>query len=128
MLNQIRIPREINRKALIDSVDRLVVAQQRIDAATNTVYSIIRASGGEPDSSRKLDHWYELNHAEFIKELERRKIRVSIKQRAEWIEMLDEKKALIAHDILDVVKINDVIDALVFDAYALTPAERAKSQ
>ncbi len=36
------------------------------------------------EMSKKLENWYELSFAEFIKELGKKKIKLSISEEAEW--------------------------------------------
>jgi hypothetical protein len=73
--------------------------------------------------SKKLQDWYLLSYAEFIKELEKKKIKLSLSEEAEWETYFtsEAKKALELK--AQIAKTDKEIDQLVYALYELTEDE-----
>jgi type I restriction-modification system DNA methylase subunit len=74
---------------------------------------------------KKLQDWYKLTYAEFIKELGKKKVKLSLSQEAEWEDyfMEESKKVL---DIKATIDDTDTeIDAMVYELYGLSKDEIA---
>ena len=74
---------------------------------------------------KKLQDWYKLSYAEFIKELAKKKVKLSLSQEAEWEDyfMQESKKALELKATIDAT--DKAIDAMVYDLYGLSEEEIA---
>lgn len=74
---------------------------------------------------KKLQDWYKLTYAEFIKELAKKKVKLSLTQEAEWEDyfMQESKKALELKAIINAT--DKAIDAMVYDLYGLSKEEIA---
>lgn len=72
---------------------------------------------------KKLQDWYKLSYAEFIKELTKKKVILSLSQEAEWEDyfMQESKKALELKAIIDAT--DKAIDTMVYKLYELTDEE-----
>ena len=75
------------------------------------------------DLPGKLQNWYLLSYPEFIKELEKKKIKLTLAQKAEWEEyfILESKKAIDIKEQID--KTDEEIDIMVYQLYGLTSEE-----
>ncbi len=73
--------------------------------------------------SRKLENWYELTYTDFLKELKKKKIELSLSQKAEWEDyFLTEQK--LALEIQNKITSTDKeIDAMVYELYGLSEEE-----
>jgi len=73
----------------------------------------------------KLQDWYKLSYPEFIKELAKKKVKLSLSQEAEWEDYFNQesKKALELKATIDVT--DKEIDRLVYELYGLTEEEIA---
>jgi hypothetical protein len=73
--------------------------------------------------SKKIETWYGLNFAEFLKELGKKKINLSIKEEAEWEDYfaLESQKVLELQSQID--QTDKEIDRLVYELYGLTEEE-----
>lgn len=72
---------------------------------------------------KKLQDWYKLPYAEFIKELIKKKVKLSLSEEAEWEDyfMQESKKTL---DIKATIDATDkAIDAMVYELYGLSEEE-----
>jgi type I restriction-modification system DNA methylase subunit len=74
---------------------------------------------------KKLEDWYLLTFAEFVKELKKKKIALSISQEAEWEDyfLAQQQKALQLKTKIDTT--DKQIDAMVYELYGLTEEEIA---
>jgi hypothetical protein len=75
------------------------------------------------DLPGKLQNWYLLSYAEFINELAKKKVKLSLKEEAEWeAYFLEEaKQALELESEID--KTDKEIDRMVYELYGLTEEE-----
>ncbi|RRO12324.1 Eco57I restriction-modification methylase domain-containing protein [Flavobacteriaceae bacterium 14752] len=72
---------------------------------------------------KKLQNWYELSFADFVKELKKKKIKLSLSQKAEWEDyfLAEQQKAL---DLQAQINATDAaIDQMVYELYGLTEEE-----
>ena len=74
---------------------------------------------------KKLQDWYLLSYAEFIKELSKKKVKLSLSEEAEWEDYFvqESKKALDLKAKIDTT--DKEIDAMVYALYGLTEEEIA---
>jgi hypothetical protein len=72
---------------------------------------------------KKLQEWYLLSYSEFINELSKKKIKLSLSQEAEWEDyfMQESKKALELKATIDAT--DKSIDAMVYELYGLSEDE-----
>ena len=72
---------------------------------------------------KKLQDWYLLSYGDFIKELEKKKVKLSLSQKAEWEDyfLQESKKALELKNNIDTT--DKEIDAMVYELYGLTEEE-----
>ncbi|WP_456424770.1 Eco57I restriction-modification methylase domain-containing protein [Lutibacter sp.] len=72
---------------------------------------------------KKLQDWYLLSFAEFVKELKKKKIKLSLQQEAEWEDyfLVEQQKATTLKQQIDVT--DKEIDAMVYKLYGLSEEE-----
>ena len=74
---------------------------------------------------KKLENWYELTFADFLKELKKKKIVLSFEEDEKWEDYFlpQQQKALEIKD--QITKTDKEIDAMVYELYDLTDEEIA---
>ena len=72
---------------------------------------------------KKLQDWYKLTYPEFIKELAKKKVKLSLSQEAEWEDyfMQESKKVLELKSQIDAT--DKAIDTMVYELYGLSEEE-----
>ena len=72
---------------------------------------------------RKLKDWFKLSYCEFIKELAKKKVKLSLFEKVEWEDYFnsESKKALELKAQIDAT--DKTIDAMVYELYGLTDEE-----
>lgn len=124
-VKQIPIP-ELSDKdfEILDNYcDKMLLLKSEI---TDTSFKLQRALEREFSLEvlpKKLKDWYLLSFAEFIKELEKKKVKLSLSQKAEWeTYFLEEAKK--AQDLKITIDTTDKqIDQMVYELYGLTEGE-----
>ena len=72
---------------------------------------------------KKLHHWYLLSYSDFIKELEKQKVKLSLSQKAEWEDYFTIEATKV-NTIKTQIEDNDkAIDAMVYELYGLSKEE-----
>ena len=73
--------------------------------------------------STKLQNWYKLQFKDFLKELKKAKVQLSLSEEAEWIPYFSEQKQKAQELKSEINRIDDEIDQKVYQFYGLTAEE-----
>jgi type I restriction-modification system DNA methylase subunit len=119
----IKIPVDIskyeeNSKFLIDKNDHFQEVLQKFQRTVKRKFEL-------EDLPKKLQDWYLLSYSDFIKELGKKKVKLSLSQEAEWEDYFIEesKKALELKATIDAT--DKAIDKMVYELYGLNEEEIA---
>ncbi|MFZ4740604.1 MAG: Eco57I restriction-modification methylase domain-containing protein, partial [Bacteroidales bacterium] len=118
----IDIPNEF-QEPFIDQVDIMLSLNINLQELSQKFQRSIQRKFELEDLPNKLQDWYKLSYPEFIKELAKKKIKLSLSQEAEWeVYFLEEsKKALELKSKID--KTDKQIDLMVYKLYELSYKE-----
>ena len=126
MLNSIPIPEKLDKSATVQNVNRIIAALEKIAAATAVVHSAIRASCGSKGLGRKLDKWFALTRGDFVAEVQKRGVAMTLRGRAEWADLFDEQTASIAQSLATLATAERNMDNTLYTAFGLNADERTK--
>ncbi len=72
---------------------------------------------------KKLENWYELSFADFVKELAKKKVKLSLSEEAEWegYFLQEQQKAVAIKN--EIVATDKAIDKMVYELYGLSEEE-----
>jgi type I restriction-modification system DNA methylase subunit len=73
--------------------------------------------------TNKLNDWYSLSYSDFIKELRKKKIKLSLSEEAEWEEYFNEQKHKAQTLKFEIDKTDREIDLIVYELYGLMEEE-----
>jgi len=73
--------------------------------------------------SRKLQTWHDLELRDFLKELKKAKVQLSLSQEAEWMQYFNEQKQKAQLLKSDINRVDAEIDQMVYQLYGLTEDE-----
>lgn len=124
MLDSIPIPKSLNQAKLIYNVNIINNSLDLIGRATDVIYSAIRASVGGGKLGRKLHEWFNLTKPEFVAEIEKRGVKMGLKDKIEWGELFDKQVAEIEQDLVRLAAAKQDIDSAIFLAFGLTTEEQ----
>ena len=119
---QIPIP-NINNEALSTMVDEMLKKTEALQSLADQFQRSIERNFDIEKPSQKLESWYDLTFKDFLKELKKKKIILSLTQQAEWEDyfLQEQQKATAIKTEID--KLDAEIDALVYSLYGLTEEE-----
>jgi hypothetical protein len=109
--------------ALKDLVDLIISTKKELLELSNKLLGNLQRKFALAELSKKLQDWYLLSYAEFINELEKKKVKLSLSEEAEWETYFtsEAKKALELKAQIE--KTDKEIDQLVYALYELTEDE-----
>ena len=110
-------------KEFIQIAEKIILCQNDYNEIIQKFQRTIQRKFELEELPKKLQDWYKLSYAEFIKELAKKKVKLSLSQEAEWEDyfMQESKKALELKATIDAT--DKAIDAMVYELYGLTPEE-----
>jgi len=122
-LSKIPIKMISDQAELIGMADRMLRMTSDLYSVEERLVSLLRSKYSLPDLSRKLEHWPTLEFKEFLKELQKAKVTLSLSEEAEWLGYFSEQQAK-AHALqAEIDRTDKEIDALVYRLYGLTEEE-----
>lgn len=120
--------KEVDKKEqqpLIDKAKIMLAENKKLYELSSKFFALLKSEFTLEKPSTKLEQWYTLTFAEFTAELAKKKIALTVAQKAEWMEHFEKQKA-IANAIKVAIDTTDhEIDQMVYALYALTPEEIA---
>ncbi len=76
-----------------------------------------------PKLTTKLENWHELDFKDFLKELTKAKIKLSLSEEAEWMQYFNEQKQKAQQLKSEIAQTDREIDQMVYQLYELTDEE-----
>jgi hypothetical protein len=109
----------------IEKADSMLKLNSELQEQSQKFQRTIQRKFELEELPKKLQDWYKLPYAEFIKELAKKKVKLSLSQEAEWEDyfMQESKKALELKATIDAT--DKAIDAMVYELYGLSEEEIA---
>ena len=83
----------------------------------------IQRKFGLDDLPKKLQEWYLLNYTEFIKELNKRKVKLSLAQEAEWEDYFVEESNKVIELKATINMAEVAINRMIYNLYELNEKE-----
>ena len=125
-VKQIPIPKikEEQRRVLSKNVDLIIELKAKLHNEIERSLELIKTEYNLKKVNNKIEKFYQLEWNELIEELEKQKVKLSLKRKEDLNEWFREKKATI-NDIQN--KINSIdkeIDSIIFVAFHLTKEEQ----
>ena len=113
-----------NSSDMIENVNLVLSTNKDLQDVSNKFQrSLQRRLEGLDKLSKKLENWYELTFVDFLKELKKKKIKLSIVEEAEWEDyfLSEQQEAIVLKS--QIKKTEKEIDAMVYKLYSLTEEE-----
>jgi hypothetical protein len=124
-VKQIPLPKLSNKnlEILDDYCDKMLQLKKEIKETAIKFQRTIQRKFEGLEINKKLESWHELSFAEFVKELGKKKIKLSLSEEAEWEDyfLQEQKKALTLKQKIETT--DKEIDSMVYELYGLTDEE-----
>lgn len=110
-------------KELVQKVDIMLVKNKQLLEIQNRLIELLISDLKIEKLSEKLENWFLLEWKDFLKELNKKKIDLTLKQKSEWMKHFNTEK-IKASSIREIITQTDKeIDSIVYDIYNLSPKE-----
>lgn len=118
----VNIPLE-KQQPFIEKADKMLFLNKELQDLSQKFQRMLLRKFDLEKLSTRLQEWYLLDFSDFIKELKRLKVKLSLSQESEWEEyFLEEKSKAIAMDS-EIKNTDKEIDSMVYRLYDLTDEE-----
>ena len=120
----IPIVADLNReKKIIEKADQMLSLNKELQELSAKFQRNLQREFSLETLSKKLQNWYELSFAEFLKELAKAKLNLTLSQKAEWEDyfLAEQQKAISIKSQID--QTDKEIDQMVYQLYGLTEEE-----
>jgi hypothetical protein len=114
-----------NQQPFIEKADLMLTLNKELQEQSQKFQRTIQRKFDLEELPKKLLDWYKLSYSEFIKELTKKKVKLSLSQEVEWEEFFlqESRKALEINSTIDAT--DKAIDAMVYELYGLSEEEIA---
>ncbi len=126
MLDSIPVPASVDEATIVKNVDKILSALDAVSTATARIQKLVRSATGSLKLGRSFDRWYDISNTEFIQELRKAGLKLSIAEAAEWIDILEKSKAAVTDNLSAFKTGSDAIDCLLLDAFGLDQRDRER--
>lgn len=121
--NRIPIPEKINQQSFIEKADLMLSLNKDLQETAQKFQRTIQRKFNVEDLPKKLQDWYVLSYADFIKELAKKKVKLTLSEEAEWEDYF-ETESKKAQDLKVQIDATDkAIDKMVYELYGLSEEE-----
>lgn len=112
-----------DQKPFIEKVDLILSLNKKFQEQYQKFQRTIQRKFELEELPKKLQDWYKLTYPEFIKELGKKKVKLSLSQEAEWEDyfITESKRALEVQSQIDAT--DKAIDKMVYELYGLSEEE-----
>jgi REP element-mobilizing transposase RayT len=125
-----RIPIVLNlnqetQKPFIISADYMLSLNKELQKIKSSFLGLLQSKFTLEKTTNKLQNWHELDFGDFLKELKKQKVKLSLSEEAEWMQYFNEQKEKAQKIIAEINKTDKEIDQMVYKLYELTEDEIA---
>ena len=112
-----------NQQPFIEKADQMLSLNKELQELSAKFQRNLQREFSLETLSKKLQNWYELSFAEFLKELAKAKLNLTLSQKAEWEDyfLAEQQKAVSIKSKID--QTDKEIDQMVYNLYGLTKEE-----
>ena len=112
-----------NAEMFIEKADKMLFLNKNLQELSKKFQRLLTRKFELEKLTTKLQDWYLLKFSEFVKELKKSKIKLSLKEEMEWEEIFLDKKEE-AEKVKNEIEMTDKeIDRMVYKLYGLSEKE-----
>ncbi len=113
------------QEPFIEKADQMLSKTAYLQEIVTKFHRSLQREFSLKTTSKRILSWYELSYADFLAELKKHKVVISLSQKAEWENYFDQQKEKVLEIQSQVACINEEIDQMVYQLYGLTEDEIA---
>jgi type I restriction-modification system DNA methylase subunit len=119
----IKVVLEENQQPFIVKADQMLSLNKQLQETSQKFQRNLQREFNLEKLSGKLENWFQAPFNEFLKELEKNKVKLTLSQKAEWEDyfLQEQKKAIEIKHLIDTT--DKEIDQMVYQLYGLSEEE-----
>ena len=121
------LPIKLGNKSIQEKLDQsvydIVNLKSELLNFTKQFVNLLQSKFNIKKLTKKLQNWHELEFGEFLKELKKAKVKLSLSEEAEWMKYFNEQKQKAQGLQAEINRIDHEIDQMVYALYGLTEEE-----
>jgi type I restriction-modification system DNA methylase subunit len=120
-----RLPIRISENQLdfIVKADEIISKNEQLYELSKSFVQFLISKMSIHELGNKLENWHQLEFKDFLKELQKAKIKLSLSEEAEWMNYFNEQKQIAQTLKAEIDKTDREIDRMVYALYGLTEEE-----
>ena len=122
-LKKLKLPLSIKDSSL--NLLSLTISRntQALQASSQNFQLLLKSKFNLEKLSNKLQDWYLIDYKDFLKELSKVKIKLSLSEESEWMQYFNEQKEKALNIKSEIDKTDKEIDQMVYELYGLSNEE-----
>jgi len=119
---QIPVP-DLSQVDLKSLADNVINTTSQFQETVSTLLNLLSSKFSVNKPSRKLQSWYSLTFQEFLSEMKKQKIKLSLSDQAEWMTFFEEQKSVALKLKSEIKNREDEINLEIYRLYGLSEEE-----
>ena len=120
----VKVANKKEQTPFIEKADQMLSLNKNLQELSSKFQRILqRKFEGLEKLPNRLENWYELTFTDFVKELKKKKIKLSLSEEAEWEDYFIVEKQKAIEIKAEIIKTDKEIDQMVYELYGLTQKE-----
>ena len=112
-----------NSQEFIEKTELILELNQKAQELVLKFLRTIERKFGLTDFSKDLQNWYSLTFKEFIDQLRKKKVKLSLSDESEWEDYFLAEKTKTQHLYVKINEVNQIINTMVYELYGLNSDE-----
>lgn len=112
-----------NQQPFVEKADSMLSANKDLQELSKKFQRTCERNFENLNWNKKLQDWYRLSYADFIKELAKQKIKLTLSDEAEWEDYFNQEKNKALEIQSKIESTDKEIDQMVYELYGLTKEE-----
>ncbi|MFY7786930.1 MAG: Eco57I restriction-modification methylase domain-containing protein, partial [Thermoflexibacteraceae bacterium] len=124
MLNvPIPILTEEQKQSFVEKIEKALEENQKINKLTINFYKVLQSQFPYFEPTEKLTNWYTMNWRDFVKEMKKSKVDLTLRQQMGIMDMVDEYLKVAQTSLEQIDHLDRLIDQQIYALYDLTKEE-----
>ncbi|CAN5227411.1 hypothetical protein BH23BAC3_BH23BAC3_31990 [soil metagenome] len=120
---QIPVPELKNEDVFEQNADQIIELTSELQTVQENLQALLLSKFDIDKLSRKLQSWHKFTFKQFLKELKKKKVTLSLKEEAEWMDYFNEQKTIARELKTQIAQTDAEIDRMVYELYGLSEEE-----
>lgn len=112
-----------DQRQIAKAVEMLLMLTKELNSEVRNFLTLLESKFEFKKISKKVQNWHELELKDFLKELKKAKVQLSLSEEAEWMQYFNEQKQKAQLLKSDINRVDAEIDQKVYQLYGLTEDE-----